>query len=417
MKNAFLVLFIVLLIIAGGLGAWYLLGGGGTDTPPVTGPSTSSNNSGNDTTDPGDTDTPDDSNCPTGVICLGSASIPTIPTIILGKKEVYAAENPPDSNQDIVDDQPDTPNVVKSITPQAVTISNKDFRIWSVSWVTKEETTGYLKYNSNAVQELKSIYDSRDEDIYDLEKRYTHLVSITNSDEELQQEGLSFTFTIISNGEEFDNNGTPFEYVNAPLTASPSLPNSVTVTSDRKAGTSDDYIVLARLIDADGDRSTIVSSFFDSYGEVDLIIGIARNSDLRAYFPYSASNMLEAKLYGPLGYTGYVKNVKLSDISEDFLSIQCYNTGYAGDIFASSHGSDYTIGQIPATTTTTTTTLPEQPDGKLPYTGVEDSWAFTSVFGFVIFLIGLLSVIVYVPWNLLNIRRMWEKQVVKDLDD
>ncbi|MDD3648330.1 MAG: hypothetical protein PHS44_07595 [Candidatus Dojkabacteria bacterium] len=187
MKNAFVLIFIILLVITGGLGAWYLLGGNAGETPVVTGPPTSQGGTGNDSGDSGDTgdagdaDTSDDTDCPKGVICLGSASIPTIPTIVLGKEDVYAADGDSgDDDQDTGDEQPDNPITVKGNTPQAVVISNKDFKIWSVSWVTKEASTGYIKSSSNTQGQEKNIYDSRDEDVYSLKERFTHKVNINN---------------------------------------------------------------------------------------------------------------------------------------------------------------------------------------------------------------------------------------------
>lgn len=355
-----------------------------------------------------------DGECPEGVVCFGGSEIPTIPTITLGSSAVYAAELEETEEETGTDEDSEygTITSIEDNTPQAVLITNKDFRTWSVVWVTDTAETGYLEYGMIASQLAKKAYDDRDSDVSNLDERFTHHVTITNSETDLSQDDLTYYFHIVSGGEEFKDNGSLYEYNNAPLTSSPSTPASVSITSDEISGYSaTDYIVAARQKDASEERSTSVSGVYNVSGGIELIIGIAREQSLNSYFPYSTSNNLEVKLYGPDGYTGYVSAVNLGSLDTEILNIQLSKTGYGGSVFASSAGSNYLLDDEDSSSEVE---QDQNQQESLPQTGIEDSWAFTSIFGLVMFLLGTCCVIVFIPWNY---KRLWERKVVSNLDD
>jgi hypothetical protein len=365
-----------------------------------------------------------DNNCPEGILCIGGVSVPTLPTVKLGASEVYAQENEDtseDTDEESSDEVEDTEAVSRN-TPQNVLVANKDYLVWSVVWVTNEKSTGFIKYGTSSDNLDRTAYDSRDGSEDNLTERFTHYVSITNTEEDISISGLTYHFIIFSGSENFDNEGSPYIYENVGLTSSPSVPASVSITSNLVSGQPNtDYVVVAKQINSNKNESTDVSGYYNDKGGIDLVIGSARTQDTNSYFSYSASNSLDVKLFGPDGYTGFVDSVKLSDLEDHVLNIEIADTGYGGTMYASSAGSKYTLEtQAAATTTATTTTAAATTttEQQLPSTGVEGSWLFTSVFGLVILLLGLLSSILVVHWiSCYYYKNIWEKDVLSSFSD
>ncbi|MBN2015685.1 hypothetical protein JW766_02535 [Candidatus Dojkabacteria bacterium] len=365
------------------------------------------------------------SNCPEGLVCLSSQGVPSLPVVRLGANDVYAAEPEGEVEEEMpsVEEKPEeqATETIKENTPQKVQITNEDFRIWSIAWVTDTAQTGYIQFGTDETELVRTEYDDREENTNNLEKRFTHHVTIINSDEDLDIEGLTYYFTIVSNDEEFNDNGKPYSYASAQLTSSPSTPASVSITSNKVAGFSDvDYLVLAKQIDIHGEESSIVSGIYNATGGVELVIGIAREQDLVSYFPYSSENGLQVKLYGPDSYTGYVSAVALDELEDKILNIRAEKTGYNDEIFASTAGSNFTIeSEVTATTSQDPAPEAEQQTTQntgtdLPSTGFEDYWLFRTMFGLIVFTAGAGWIIVFINSNC---KKWWEEKVVKDVED
>jgi hypothetical protein len=351
----------------------------------------------------------DSSACPENLICLGSKQIASIPTITLGKNDVYAQEAGTEQNtgtqQGALQQQQD----IKDNTPQVITITNKDIKIWSLIWVTNSPQKGYVKYGTSKGDLQKKAFDVRDGGESNMTDRYTHHVTITNTEDELAQDNVKFYFKIVSGIEEFGVSGDPYEYSNVTLTASPSTPQSVSITSTKVAGFSvNDFIVIARQIDTSGAKSSSVSGVFTDKGGVDLVIGIARTENLTSYFPYSKTNKLEVKIYGPDGNTGYAQDAPVASFDTQDLTVKMNKTGYTGDLFASSSGSTFSFNQRATLTTTVATTTKKSQT--MPKTGIEDKGIYTSLFGLVMFMLGLFIVVLYIPWNY---KKLWEQRIIK----
>lgn len=353
----------------------------------------------------------EDSECPKGYICIGGTNIATAPTITLGKNEVMAREGVETEEEETEEEEnegevPQTPaSLISSNTPQNVIVTNKDFRVWSVAWVTDDAVTGYITYGTSSASLDKDGLDDRDTDLNNLGQRFTHHVTITNSETDLSEDDLTLYFNVISDGEESDDDGLPYSYENAPLTASPSSPTSISVNAQGVSNYSaNDYIVIAQQINSSGDISTPVSEVFNSTGGAELVIGIARTQNLTSYFPYSSSNTLDVKVYGPGGYTGFVDGARLSELEDEVLTVNMTRSGYRGEVFASSYGSSYSIGGVPAGTSPST----------LPRTGREEFRGFYTVWGLVIFLLGICCSVVFIPWNY---KRIWERRVVEIVEE
>jgi len=359
------------------------------------------------------------------VVFIGGDEVPTVPDVTLGDSEVYSytgssdesndTEESEDTNEASNNDNSDTSETTTGDLekgPINVTVTNKDYRIWTVFWITNTAQTGYINYGTSMSNLERPIYDDRENDSTNLVERYSHHVTVTNDEDDITEDNPTFYFEIVSGGEVFDEYGYAYEYENVSLTSSPSTPNSISVTSNEVTSFDrNDYVVLAKMIDSDGDESTIISDVFNSTGGVELTVGIARNESLNAYFPYSTSNDISVKVYGPNGYTGFAQSVALSRLTEEILNIDVSQTGYEGGIFSSSTSGDHTFTERYPTADTTGEDAEEE---SLPQTGVEDEWAFTSIFGFVVFLLGTFCILLLIPWNY---KKLWEKKVVSDMEE
>lgn len=403
-STIFIVIFVVLVCVVGGLIFLLFSDTGlkeqqGTTTRITTTETTSTGE--NQDGDPDST-----SECPTGYVCLGGVDVASAPTITMGENAVFSQESGDDT------DGGDTTTATTSISDQGITektpinviVTNKDYKIWTVAWVTHTAQTGYIQYGLISDGITRQVADDRDSGISSMQKRFTHHVTITNSDTDLEQSDLTLYFKIMSGAEEFFDNGQPFEYSNAPLTASPSSPNSIAVTSQSISGYDDtDYLVVARMIDSNGVFSSPVSAVFNDLGGVEVPLGIARKSNLSTYFGVSSSNDVEVKLFGPGGYTGYVERVELGSLEGGVLTITTAETGYGDSgVFVASAGSNYTISNGGTDGTST-----------IPATGIGNAVMFRALWGLIIFLLGITTMLLFVPWNY---KRLWEKRALEGLD-
>jgi len=427
MKKGLLTIIIVAVItLSLGIGVFLLLSPKSTSDSEksVVSRTTTSIIATNEEDEESDSDGTSDTDATDGVVYIGGEDVATLPDVTLGDSEVYkssdledeedseeSSESSSESIDETADEGSDDEDVIDiEKQPLNVTVTNKDYRIWSVFWVTNTAQTGYIEYGTSVGVQDRTAFDDRDTTKADMKERYTHHVSITNSESEITDTDPTYYFYIVSGEDRFYDYTFPYEYENATLTSSPSTPNSISVTADEVSGFDrDDFVVLAKMIDSNDIESTIVSDIFNSSGGVDLSIGIARLQSLASYFPYSTSNDVSVKIYGPNGYTGFAETVTLARLSDEILNIQVTQTGYEGGIFSTSGSGDYTFSdRYPSADTTS------QTDESLPQTGVENEWAFTSVFGFVVFLLGAFCVLLFIPWNY---KKLWERKVIDEMDD
>lgn len=408
MKNIIIVFFIIVIIaLAGGI-IFLVLSKSGKQTPSQSSTSTLITTTSVDQSDD-EEGSETDSGCPEGIICLGGDSVASAPTITVGKDADYlqdASDTDPDQNGDQGDNGGDSNNgeiVITPTTPLDVIIANKDYKIWSIVWVTSAAQTGYVKYGTSESDLSRQASDARDASVSAAEQRFTHHVTITNTDSELEQDNLTFYFKIVSGEQEYDNNGSLYQYANAPLTSSPSSPQSIAISTNRLAQFQrDDYVVITRLKN-DASSSSPVSASFTSESGIELVIGISRNESLSSYFPISSSTEVEVRIYGPDGYTGYLSSVTYGALEGEILDISMYETGYTNEgTFSPTYGnSSYTIG---ADTNGGT---------PVPSTGIENEVLFKAVWGGVIISLGLVTLILFIPWNH---KRMWESRMVKEIE-
>jgi len=390
----------VIIALVGGV-VFLIFSQAGEDETSTTEISTSLTSTSVDETPEGSDDT---TSCPEGLICLGSGEIASAPTITVGQDADYlqaAIDTGGDDDEDNDGDQ--GTGEITPTSPLDVTITNKDYKVWSVTWVTSAAQTGYLSYGTSASELTKQAIDNRDTSLAGAKKRFTHHVTVTNTDSELEDDNLTFYFKIMSGGEEYDNNGAPYQYSNAPLTASPSSPNSIAVrTTVLSQYEADDYIVIARLSDGSSVSSPVSGAFGNSKG-IELVVGTARNESLSSYFAIGSSTTVAVRIYGPDGYTGYLGSVSYSSLEGEVLDITMYQTGYAGEgTFTSKFGdSSYTIGSK------------ANVGPNVPSTGIEDAVLFKAVWGGVILVLGVVTLILFVPWNH---KRMWEHRLMKQID-
>lgn len=101
--------------------------------------------------------------------------------------------------------------------PSKVKISNILEDSFTVSWLTKTKTYGFITYSvdSNVRQDTKlTVFDDRDTDVRTA--RLTHYVTIRNLNPQTK-----YYFKIGSGGSLFDKNGVPYEVSTAPISSAP----------------------------------------------------------------------------------------------------------------------------------------------------------------------------------------------------
>lgn len=415
-KNVVTIVFVGIICLLLAIGVFILLSPKNTDTKD--------NEESNITIDKGTEDTTQEDTkeeipaetpeCPEGIVCIGGSDIPELPNVKLGTSEVYAADleeesEPQDQETDADSSTHNTTEGNTDILPLNVTVTNQDYRTWSIFWITNTIQTGYIKYGTVSNTLNRKGFDERDPNSTNLAERFTHHISVRNTDEDLEKDNLAFYFKIVSGDTEFDDNGNVYTYENASLTSSPSTPNSITVATNLASNyDKNDYVVLTMQTNNYDTESNIVSGVFTDQGGVDISIGIARNKDLKTYFGYSSTNKIDVKVYGPNGYTGYAGQIDAGKLENENLNVRISQTGYEGDIFSASIAGDYTFEDKSGTVSEN-----ENNDSNLPRTGFEKEWLFTSVFGLVIMTLGIFCVLIVFP---LNYKKLWEKKVIDDID-
>jgi hypothetical protein len=343
-------------------------------------------------------------------VCIGGSDIPEIPNVKLGTSEVYAADleeenEPQDQETDADSNTHDTTEGNTDILPLKVTVTNQDYRTWSVFWITNTIQTGYIKYGTVSNTLDRKGFDERDPNSTSLAERFTHHISVRNTDEDLEKDNLIFYFKIVSGDTEFDDDGDVYIYENASLTSSPSTPNSITITSNKISGyDNNDYVVLTKQTNNYDSESNVVGGVYSNLGGVDIPIGTSRTTDLETYFIYSSTNKIDIKVYAPNGYTGFASQVEAGKLENENLNVRISQTGYEGDIFSVSMAGDYTFEDKGSTDTE---------DENIPRTGFENQWLFTSIFGLVVMTLGIFCVLIVFP---LNYKKLWEKKVIDDID-
>jgi hypothetical protein len=190
-------------------------------------------------------------------------------------------------------------------TPNQLKITNIAESSFSVSWVTNQPTTGFIKYgdNNNLIFVGK---DDRDQLSGKSGNFSTHHVTIRDL-----KPALTYYFKIVSGGNIYDNNGAVFQTNTAPVSQNPALENDVAYGTviDQNGAPVEGAIIYLTLPDA-----VTQSTLTKNSGSWVIPLNLTRSSDLSTYGNYDRETTIEEILVQGLpGTTATVITITKKD--------------------------------------------------------------------------------------------------------
>ncbi|MBN1331644.1 fibronectin type III domain-containing protein [Candidatus Dojkabacteria bacterium] len=155
-------------------------------------------------------------------------------------------------------------SLVDPTIPENIFVSNINTTSFTVNWITKQPTSGYLTYGETSTSLSKAVLDIRDSS-KDIE-RFTHSVKVTKSDLEA---GDILYYKIVSEEKSYGSSGTTgssaYEFEAPAILDSPPTPDAVTgilnyLSGSRLSNEKRDFIIYGRLEDANANVSSYIST-------------------------------------------------------------------------------------------------------------------------------------------------------------
>ncbi|MCX6816981.1 MAG: Ig-like domain-containing protein [Candidatus Beckwithbacteria bacterium] len=165
----------------------------------------------------------------------------------------------------------------ETATPSQIRITNVTDNGFSTSWLTDQQTEGFLKYGTKETELSQSTLDDRDQLSGEKGKFEVHYVTSKNL-----MPATKYYFKIDSGGKQFDNNGKPFEVVTGPtLTNAPSADPIYGTILTQSGTAAEGVIVYINVANA-----APLSALTKTNGNWALSLATARTSDLSGFLKY-----------------------------------------------------------------------------------------------------------------------------------
>jgi len=179
-----------------------------------------------------------------------------------------------------------------TITPKDVRISSISDSSVTVSWVTSDQTTGFINYDVNQNVNMV-VYETEDD-----QKFSTHSITITGLNPE-----TNYYFKINSDGTTFDNNGVPWQFSTGKTLSinqiSIPISGSVITAGGEPSGRAIVYVTV---------NGYTISTLTSESGTFVLQFGSVRTPDLSGYAQIDAAKtLLEIAAVTPTGETATAK--------------------------------------------------------------------------------------------------------------
>lgn len=173
--------------------------------------------------------------------------------------------------------------------PQNVRITNITDNSFSVSYSTKDKSSGTLNYG-NTISLGQSALDQRDKNSGKLTSYLIHSITVSNL-----TPLTKYYFTIISGGNTYYNNDKPFE-----VTTGPSISNNASDNTKIKgkvilpnSNLPSEAIVYVTL-----DNSQVVSVLVTNDGSYEMPLNQIRTGDLSSYYDFNQNSVIKMLIYG-----------------------------------------------------------------------------------------------------------------------
>lgn len=169
-------------------------------------------------------------------------------------------------------------------TPRKVRLSNITENSFTVSWITDEATTGFLRYGETADLSF-TISDERDQLASETGSYLTHYFTVRGL-----ESGTNYFFKLGSGKSKtlFDNSGQPYQVRTAPVAASLPVADPMTGTVVSSAGIPSEGSVVYLSVEG----SSILSTRTLQNGSWALSLSTARTPDLSFYSVYDPESAL-----------------------------------------------------------------------------------------------------------------------------
>lgn len=176
-----------------------------------------------------------------------------------------------------------------TMTPQQVKISNVTSRTFTVSWVTSDNpSSGYIKYGKSASLGKFSL-DERDQKIDALGQYNVHHVNMDGLDPQ-----ATYYFKLVSQGKEYDQNGSPYSVTTLPLNySSPTLAPTYGLILEENGQPPKEGIVYVTI-----DGSSPVSALIKSSGNWLVPLSSLSSPDLKTPFEINIDDFEEIFVQG-----------------------------------------------------------------------------------------------------------------------
>lgn len=189
------------------------------------------------------------------------------------------------------------------IIPQQVKTTNVADDGFTISWITDDQTSGFVKYGPDINSALVAA-DDRDQLSGKTGNFFTHHVTLKSLNP-----ATNYYFKIGSGKKIFDNNGQPYQLKTAPSLQTTSPPNDVAygVVVDENDLPVQGVIVYLSLANA-----TTLSALTKSSGNWAIPLNLARSGDLSSYAPYDREASVEEIFAqgGPAGTATVIATTK-----------------------------------------------------------------------------------------------------------
>jgi hypothetical protein len=170
------------------------------------------------------------------------------------------------------------------LTPSQIKITNINDTSFTISWITDEETTGFIKYGLDKNPNFTA-NDDRDQLSGETESFLTHHATAKNL-----KPNTTYYFKIGSGGKIFDNNGQVYQIKTAPIISSSPPANDVAYGTivDQNNNPVEGAIVYLSLANANP-----ASTLSKSSGSWVIPLNLIRSADLSSYANYDKDASIE----------------------------------------------------------------------------------------------------------------------------